>query len=128
ILTLKECNRLQRVSIARRRATRTAARDVLSLQIQAVIPRDWAGSLAKRTSKLDFQQSSKKRHEAVSERVYVPLEEEARAHDVEGHPVRKRGEVTPPLADRDSAPTSTQQQAHGSQPAMAAIFGPGGFL
>ena len=101
---------------------------MLSLQIQAVIPRDWAGSLAKRTSKSDLQQSSKKRHEAVSERVYVPLEEEARAHDVEGHPVRKRGGVTPPLADRDSATPSTQQQAHGAQPTMAAIFGPGGFL
>jgi len=93
-----------------------------------VIPRDWAGSLAKRTSKSDLQQSSKKRNEAVVERIYVPLEEEARAHDVEGHLVPKRGGVTHPPADSDSAAPSTQQQEHGAQPAMAAIFGPGGFL
>ncbi len=101
---------------------------MLSLQIQAVIPRDWAGSLAKRTSKSDLQQSSTKRHEAIAERVYVPLEEEARAHAVEGPPASKRGEVAPPPADRDSATLSTQQQEHGAQPTMAAIFGPGGFL
>jgi len=58
----------------------------------------------------------------------VPLEEEARAHDVEGHPASKRGELIHPLADRDAAAPSTQQQEHGTQPTMAAIFGPGGFL
>ncbi|HKM83522.1 MAG TPA: ATP-dependent DNA helicase [Candidatus Acidoferrum sp.] len=101
---------------------------MLSLQIQAVIPRDWAGSLAKRTSKSDLQQSSKKRSGAVAESVYVPLEEEARAHDLEGHAASNRGEFTPPIADRDSATPSTQQQEHVAQPTMAAIFGPGGFL
>jgi ATP-dependent DNA helicase DinG len=101
---------------------------VLSLQIQAVIPWDWAGSLAKRTSKSDFQQSIKRRNEAVAERVFVPLEEEARAHDVEGHPASERAEVAPPLADRDAAAPPTQQQEQGAQPTMAAIFGPGGFL
>jgi ATP-dependent DNA helicase DinG len=101
---------------------------VLSLQIQAVIPRDWAGSLAKRTSKSDLQQANKRGNEAFVERIYVPLEEEARAHDVEGHPASKRGGVTHPPADSDSAAPSTQQQEHGAQPTMAAIFGPGGFL
>src|SRR5208282_5421509 len=92
------------------------------------IPRDWAGSLAKRTSKSDLQQSSKKRSGAVAESVYVPLEEEARAHDLEGHAASNRGEFTPPIADRDSATPSTQEEAHSAQPTMAAIFGPGGFL
>src|SRR5208282_3362954 len=107
------CSDLRQVS---RRAARTAARDVLSLQIQAVIPGDWAGSLAKRTTKSDFQQANKRGNEAVAERVYVPLEEEARTHDVEGRPASKRGEVTPPPADSDSAAPSTQQQEHGAQP------------
>jgi len=101
---------------------------VLSLQIQAVIFRDWAGSLAKRTSKSGPPQVNKGRNAAVVERIYAPLEEGARAHDIEGHPVSKRGEVTHPPADSDSAAPSTQQQEHGAQPTMAAIFGPGGFL
>jgi len=107
-----------------------AARDVLSLRIQAVIPQDWAGSLAKRTSKSVFHQADKKRKEAVAERVYVPLEEEARAHDVEGHSVSMPDEFNPARAGHASAAFSTQgqEEAHSAQPTMAAIFGPGGFL
>ncbi len=90
--------------------------------------RDQAGFLAKRKPKADSFEPAQNYKETIRERVYVPLEEELRAHDVEAQPVRQNRVDS---GGRDSAtgaaPARETDKPPGG-PSMEQIFGPGGFL
>jgi ATP-dependent DNA helicase DinG len=57
--------------------------------------------------------------------MYVPLEEELRAHDLKGQPVRQTRSITTGHGHAAAAP---EDEVSGSGPSMQEIFGPGGFL
>src|SRR5215813_14540570 len=59
---------------------------VISLRMN---PAEQAGILVKRKSKPAPTEVPQQHGKTVRERVYVPLEDELRAHDVEGQPVRQ---------------------------------------
>jgi ATP-dependent DNA helicase DinG len=64
----------------------------------------------------------------VQERVYVPLEEELRAHDVERQPVRQNRAVSDAHGSAAGVAPAQDNDAPSTGPTMEQIFGPGGFL
>jgi ATP-dependent DNA helicase DinG len=84
--------------------------------------------LIKRKPKTNPSEAKSRLQEHRGERVYVPLEEEARSHDVERQPVHpERGATRSQLPGAVAAPAKARETQTG-QPTMAEIFGPGGFL
>jgi ATP-dependent DNA helicase DinG len=72
--------------------------------------------------------AGKQRTMTVPERVYAPREEELRAHDVEGQPLRQnRGSSARQGAAAGVAPAH-EEESPSAGPTMEQIFGPGGFL
>jgi ATP-dependent DNA helicase DinG len=64
----------------------------------------------------------------VQERVYVPLEDELRARDVEGHPMRQNRAVGDAYGSATGVAPAHEDEAPSTGPTMEQIFGPGGFL
>jgi ATP-dependent DNA helicase DinG len=64
----------------------------------------------------------------MQERVYVPLEGEWRAHDVEGQPVRQNRAVGDANGSAAGVAPAHEEEAPSTGPTMEQIFGPGGFL
>jgi ATP-dependent DNA helicase DinG len=64
----------------------------------------------------------------VQERVYVPLEEELRAHDVEGQPLRQNRAIGDAHGSAAGVAPAREDDASSAGPTMEQIFGPGGFL
>jgi ATP-dependent DNA helicase DinG len=64
----------------------------------------------------------------VQERVYVPLEDELRAHDVEDQPVRKNRAIGDAYGSAAGVAPAHENEAPSTGPTMEQIFGPGGFL
>jgi ATP-dependent DNA helicase DinG len=64
----------------------------------------------------------------VQERVYAPLEDELRAHDVEGQPVRQNRAVGDAHGSAAGVAPAHEDDAPSTGPTMEQIFGPGGFL
>jgi len=63
----------------------------------------------------------------VQERVYAPLEDELRTHDVEGQPVRQN-RVGDAYGSAAGVAPAHEDEAPSTGPSMEEIFGPGGFL
>src|SRR5262249_48850077 len=66
--------------------------------------------------------------ETMRERVYAPLEEELRVHDVEGLPVRQTRATGGGHGSAAGAAPAQEEATPSSRPSMREIFGPGGFL
>ena len=66
--------------------------------------------------------------EFTTERVYVPLEEELRSHDVEGRPVRQNRGVGGAHGSAAGVAPAHDDEPAPDGPSMEQIFGPGGFL
>ena len=64
----------------------------------------------------------------MQERVYVPLEDELHAHDVEGRPVRQNRAVGGTLGSAAGVAPAHEEESPSAGPTMEQIFGPGGFL
>jgi ATP-dependent DNA helicase DinG len=64
----------------------------------------------------------------VQERVYVPLEDELRARDVEGQPVRQNRAIGDAYGSAAGVAPAHENEAPSTGPTMEQIFGPGGFL
>jgi ATP-dependent DNA helicase DinG len=64
----------------------------------------------------------------VQERIYVPLEDELRAHDVEGQPVRQNRVVGDAYGSAAGVAPAHEGESPSTGPTMEQIFGPGGFL
>jgi len=64
----------------------------------------------------------------AQERVYVPLEDELRARDVEGHPMRQNRAVGDAYGSATGVAPAHENEAPSTGPTMEQIFGPGGFL
>ena len=64
----------------------------------------------------------------MQERVYVPLEEELRAHDVEGQPLRQNRAIGDAHGSAAGVAPAREDDASSAGPTMEQIFGPGGFL
>jgi ATP-dependent DNA helicase DinG len=64
----------------------------------------------------------------VEERVYAPLEDELRAHDAEGLPVRQSRAVGHAHGSAAGAAPAHEDEISSTGPTMQQIFGPGGFL
>jgi ATP-dependent DNA helicase DinG len=64
----------------------------------------------------------------VQERVYVPLEDELRAHDVEAQPVRQNRVVGDAYGSAAGVAPAHEGESPSTGPTMEQIFGPGGFL
>jgi ATP-dependent DNA helicase DinG len=64
----------------------------------------------------------------VQERVYAPLEDELRAHDVEGQPVRQNRAVGDTYGSAAGVAPAHEDETPSTGPTMEQIFGPGGFL
>jgi ATP-dependent DNA helicase DinG len=64
----------------------------------------------------------------VQERVYVPLEDELRAHDVEGQPMRQNRAVGDAHGSAAGVAPAHEDETPPTGPTMEQIFGPGGFL
>jgi len=64
----------------------------------------------------------------VQERVYAPLEDELRAHDVEGQPVRQNRAVGDAYGSAAGVAPAHEDETPSTGPTMEQIFGPGGFL
>jgi ATP-dependent DNA helicase DinG len=64
----------------------------------------------------------------VQERVYAPLEEELRKHDMEGQPVRQNRAVGDAYGSAAGVAPAHEDEAPSTGPTMEQIFGPGGFL
>jgi ATP-dependent DNA helicase DinG len=84
--------------------------------------------LVKRKSNPDFSEAPTKNREIVPERVYVPLEEELRTHDVEGRPVRQNRAVVDAHGSAAGVAPAHDDESPSTGPSMEEIFGPGGFL
>src|SRR5579885_3343904 len=86
-----------------------------------------AGILAKRKPKTESTENSRQPQEAIRERVYAPLEEEMRGHDLDGGQPRNRG-ARSEEGDPNATEPANEQAAPATGPTMQEIFGPGGFL
>jgi ATP-dependent DNA helicase DinG len=64
----------------------------------------------------------------VQERIYVPLEDVLRAHDVEGQPVRQNRTVGDAHGSAAGVAPAHEEESPSTGPTMEQIFGPGGFL
>ena len=64
----------------------------------------------------------------MQERVYAPLEDELRAHDVEGQPVRQNRAVGDAHGSAAGVAPAHEDETPPTGPTMEQIFGPGGFL
>jgi ATP-dependent DNA helicase DinG len=64
----------------------------------------------------------------VQERIYAPLEDELRAHDVEGQPVRQNRAVGEAYGSAAGVAPAHEDETPSTGPTMEEIFGPGGFL
>ena len=64
----------------------------------------------------------------VQERVYVPLEDELREHDVEGQPVRQNRGIGDAHGSAAGVAPAHEDDRPPAGPSMEEIFGPGGFL
>jgi ATP-dependent DNA helicase DinG len=64
----------------------------------------------------------------VQERIYVPLEDELRAHDVEDQPVRQNRVVGDAYGSAAGVAPAHEGESPSTGPTMEQIFGPGGFL
>jgi len=64
----------------------------------------------------------------VQERVYAPLEDELRARDVEGRPMRQNRAVGDAHGSATGVAPAHEDEAPSTGPTMEQIFGPGGFL
>ena len=64
----------------------------------------------------------------MQERIYAPLEDELRAHDVEGQPVRQNRAVGEAYGSAAGVAPAHEDETPSTGPTMEEIFGPGGFL
>jgi ATP-dependent DNA helicase DinG len=64
----------------------------------------------------------------VQERVYAPLEDELREHDVEGQPVRSNRAIGDAHGSAAGTAPALEDGNSPAGPSMEEIFGPGGFL
>jgi len=64
----------------------------------------------------------------VQERVYVPLEDELREHDVEGQPLRPNRASGDAHGSAAGVAPAQEEETPFTGPTMEQIFGPGGFL
>ena len=84
--------------------------------------------MVKRKSNPGSPEAPKKIMEVAQERVYVPLEDELRAHDVEGLPVRQNRAVGDAYGSAAGVAPAHEDETPSNGPSMEQIFGPGGFL
>jgi len=98
---------------------------VTSLRVYSA---EQAGILVKRKPNPDPIEVPQQPREAIRERVYVPLEEELRAHDVEGRPGRQSRGMAVAHGSAAGAEPAGEEERPSAGPSMRVIFGPGGFL